>query len=80
MIGTMADSLNGSSPYSLDGVPGDSPVVAVRLRKADQARLAEIARLFGVPVSRVVRVAIGRGLVGIETTGLDDGDQRAGAA
>jgi hypothetical protein len=75
MIGTMSDSPNGSSPYTLDGVPGDSPIVAVRLRKADAARLAEIARCFDVPLSRVIRTAIKRGLVTLEVDGLDDDGQ-----
>lgn len=68
----MTASLNGaqgSSEYSLDGVPGDSPIVSVRLAKADQARLAALAKCFGVPLSRVMRVAVVRGLVGIETSG-----------
>jgi hypothetical protein len=79
MIGTMTASPNdaqGTSLYSLDGVPGDSPIVAVRLRKADAARLAKVAKVANVPLSRVVRAAIGHGLGEVERDGLpDDGGQ-----
>jgi hypothetical protein len=82
MIGTMSDSLNGTqdtSLYSLDGVPGKSPIVAVRLRKADAIRLAAIAQHFGVPRSRVIRVALASGLVEVERDGLPDDDGQSTA-
>jgi hypothetical protein len=77
MIGTMTASLNGAQGYSMDGTPGDSPVVAVRLAKADHARLAAIAKLADVPLSRVIRVAIKYGQVKLETEGLPDDGQSA---
>ena len=78
----MSDSPNGvhgNSLYSLDGVPGLSPVVAARFAKADHERLTRLAEHFGVPLSRVVRVALLNGLVDLETSGVLPDDNGQGA-
>lgn len=59
----------------LDGVQGNSPVVAARIRQADADRLTAIAQHFGVPLSRVIRVTLLHGLAHVETAGLPDGGQ-----